>query len=78
MRRDEFAVVQEVKMMGKYEILKEIKEEMEGISIVKEPINGIEIVFKTATQGKEDGLSVIDAKIKELEAEAAEEGNETN
>ena len=73
MRRDEFAVVQEVKMMGKYEILKEIKEEIDGIPIVKGPIQGSEIVFKTAQEFQKDCLSIIDAKMKALEAEAADE-----
>ena len=73
MRKDEYAVVQEIKMMGKYEILKEIKEEIDGIPIVKGPIQGIEIVFKTAQEFQKDCLSIIDEKIKALEAEAENE-----
>ena len=69
MRKDEFAIVQEIKMMGKYEILKEIKEEMEEIPTIKNPM-GCEIIHKSAEEMREGYLNLIKRKIKELEAEA--------
>lgn len=69
MRKDEFAIVHEIKKMGQYEILKEIKKDIENLSVYRNPITGEHMPITSSYKMKMAILEVVDNKIKALEAE---------
>lgn len=73
MRKDEFAVVQEVKKMGQYDMLKEIKKDIENLSVYRNPITGEHMPITSSYKMKMAILEVVDNKIKALEAEAEDD-----
>ena len=73
MRKDEFEVVHEIKKMGQYEMLKEIKKDIENISVYRNPITGEHMPITSSYKMKMAILEVVDNKIKALEAEAEDD-----
>jgi len=73
MRKDEFAIVQEIKKMGQYEMLKEIKKDIENLSVIRDPITGEHMPITSSYKMRTATLKVIDDKIKALEAEAEDD-----
>jgi len=73
MRKDEFEIVQEIKKMGQYEVLKEINQEIEGLAFKQRPFTWDDTGEKGTMDIRpsiEDIKSIIQNKIKALEAEA--------